>query len=408
MAKTIYPYNSPLVSVVIPAYNAEAFIDQTLESVISQTYRNFEVLVADDGSQDRTAEIVKSVALSDERVILLQQPNKGVAAARNLAIQKAKGKYIAPIDADDVWHPQKLEKQVQIMLETDPSVGLVYAWSVIIDEAGLITKVCQTSDVEGDVYISLLNNYFIGNASTALICRTCLEQVGDYKCQLREQKAQGCEDYDLYLRIARNYQFRVVPEILTGYRQVVGSMSFNDTSMKKSFNLVLAEARQLNPEIPAAIYRWNESNFSLYLAQQAIKSGNYCRTICYLSNAARLDFLPLLYPGFYKLFLKSFFKILTKPVTSLICTEYHPISKFKQKFRFADQVPEVSNLNRVETNKYRRFPRKQRVKLLARRCSQIQQKCRILFQVVGPETTMEKFEEKPKQILVNQRYQDLF
>lgn len=108
--------NLPFVSVIIPAYNAEAFIGRTLESVLAQTYENIEVLVVDDGSRDRTAEIVASFAQKDSRVILLKQQNAGVAAARNLAIEKSRGEYIAPLDADDIWYPSKLDKQVQCIL----------------------------------------------------------------------------------------------------------------------------------------------------------------------------------------------------------------------------------------------------------------------------------------------------
>src|SRR4028118_698519 len=129
--------NQPLVSVIIPAYNAENFIAKTLETVLSQTYQNIEVLVVDDGSPDTTAEIVKSFVENYSRVSLLQQSNAGVAAARNLAIEKSKGEYIAPIDADDIWYPQNIEKQVQCFLDSDPSVGLVYTWSVDIDEDDL-------------------------------------------------------------------------------------------------------------------------------------------------------------------------------------------------------------------------------------------------------------------------------
>ena len=144
--------DKPLVSVIVPAYNAEAYIAHTLNSVLSQTYNNIEVIVVDDGSNDETANIVESIIQSDDRVTLLQQPNSGVAAARNLAIQKSRGEYIAPIDADDIWYPQKIEKQVHCMLHADPSVGLVYAWSVHIDERGLLTGGFNASDIEGDVF----------------------------------------------------------------------------------------------------------------------------------------------------------------------------------------------------------------------------------------------------------------
>ena len=92
----------PLVSVIVPAYNAETYIAQTLNSVLSQTYKNIEVIVVDDGSHDGTTQIVEAIMRRDDRVTLLHQSNSGVAAARNLAIEKSRGEYIAPIDADDI------------------------------------------------------------------------------------------------------------------------------------------------------------------------------------------------------------------------------------------------------------------------------------------------------------------
>ncbi|MGB3294833.1 MAG: glycosyltransferase family 2 protein, partial [Phormidesmis sp.] len=100
----------PLVSVIVPTYNAEAFIAKTLASVLAQTYRHLEVLVVDDGSSDRTPSIVKAMAEQYPRITLLQQPNGGVAIARNAGIKKAQGEFIAPIDADDLWHPEMIEK----------------------------------------------------------------------------------------------------------------------------------------------------------------------------------------------------------------------------------------------------------------------------------------------------------
>jgi len=203
---------TPLVSVIVPAYNAEKFIEKTLSSVLAQTYKNIEVLVVDDGSQDRTAEIIQSFAQIDRRVTLLQQQNAGVAAARNLAIQASRGEYIAPIDADDLWYPQNLEKQVSCMLQAEPSVGLVYSWSVDIDEDELATGGFHASTIQGNVYTTLICHNFLGNASASLIRRDCLQAVGQYNCNLKEQNAQGCEDWELYLHIAERYQYQVVPE----------------------------------------------------------------------------------------------------------------------------------------------------------------------------------------------------
>lgn len=296
----------PLVSVIIPAYNAENFICKTLESVLAQTYTNIEVLVVDDGSLDKTSEIVKSFAQRDNRVILLQQSNQGVATARNLAIAKSKGEYIAPIDADDIWYPQKIEKQVQWLLNSDSSVGLVYAWSAFIDENdGIIGNYnswyyLNINSIEGEVYRKLLYTNFIGNASVPLIRRECFEKVGGYDSELKKHHAQGCEDWDIYLRIAEYYKFRVVREFLIGYRQVNGSMSRSYISMAKSYQLMMLSSRQRHPEIPNYIFHWSASYFQYYLAWQSLKCDDYGNTLLSLYQAIKLDLILLLHPGLYK------------------------------------------------------------------------------------------------------------
>lgn len=344
--------HQPLVSVIIPAYNAERFIGHTLNSVLSQTYQNIEILVVDDGSQDRTAEIVQSIAQNDDRVFLLQQSNAGVAAARNLAIQKSSGQYIAPIDADDIWYHQKLEKQVQCLLEADPSVGLVYAWSVYIDEQGLIIGTYNAHDffyvhnVEGEVYTAMVYRNFIGNASVPLIRRACFDQVGGYNCQLKQQDAQGCEDWDIYLRVAECYQFRVVPEFLIGYRQVTGSMSDNSTSMARSYNLVMLDVQKRHPDIPTAIFNWSGSYFYNYLLGRSYGVGNHWSSIIWLYKALRLDYTLLLRPGVYRAFVTCLLKIAFKPVTSLIWQEHSSWLQFKQQFKFNAQVMTIPDINR--------------------------------------------------------------
>jgi len=323
----------PLISVIIPAYNAEAFISQTLDSVLGQTYHNIEVLVVDDGSQDQTAAIIQGFVHRDSRVTLFQQSNQGVAAARNLAIQKSKGAYIAPIDADDIWYPQKLEKQVQCLATADASVGLVYAWSAYINEKGIRTGGRQDSKREGNIYPPLVYGNLVGNASACLIRRVCFEEVGNYNCQLKAQNAQGCEDWALYLRIAERYQFRVVPEILVGYRQMVGTMSGNHRAMLKSYCLVMAEVRQRHPELPAKLYQWSCSNFYTYLAEQSSRCGNHWGTLFWLSKAVQLDFMPLLLLSTYKKFGTSLLKFTLQPVTGLIWQDHRAWLEFRKKFR---------------------------------------------------------------------------
>jgi glycosyltransferase involved in cell wall biosynthesis len=308
--------NQPLISVIIPAYNAETFLAQTLESVLSQTYQNIEILVVDDGSTDKTAEIVKSFARKDKRVSLLQQSNAGVAAARNLAIEKSRGEYIAPIDADDIWYPQNLEKQVKCLTSSASSVGIVYSWSVDINEQDLLTGGFYNSTIQGEVYTALVYKYFIGNASSSLIRRICFEKIGGYNCKLKLENAQGCEDWELHLRIAEKYQFKVVSEYLVGYRQITSSMSCNFAAMAKSQSLIMADVRQQHPEIPSSIYRWSSSNFYIYLAVKSNRSGNHRSTLSWLYRAFTKDlFMALLRHNLYLLSIESMLKLIVLPPT---------------------------------------------------------------------------------------------
>lgn len=257
--------NFPLVSVIIPAHNAGDFIIETLLSVINQTYQNLEIIVIDDGSQDQTPQIVKNFMKKDSRIMLLQQFNQGVAAARNLGIKNAKGEYIAPLDADDIWYPQKIEKQVKCFLEADNCVGLVYTWSLEIDKEGFLTGGQDVvTEIEKNIFLPLIFINLINTASTPLIRRSCLEVVGNYSDDLKQQNAQGCEDWELYLRIALHYQFRLVPDVLVGYRRVVGSMSRNHDAMAKSMLLTLNKIKEKYSNISHYFLSWSSGNFYRY------------------------------------------------------------------------------------------------------------------------------------------------
>lgn len=322
--------NMPLVSVILAAYNAEIFISRTLDSILSQTYKNIEVIVVDDGSHDKTFEIVESFAKKDPRIILLKQPNAGVAAARNLAIAHSQGEYIAPIDADDIWYPQNIEKQLQCMLEAELSVGLVYAWSIDIDEYDLPTGKNRISTEEGEVCLKLVKRNFIGHASATLIRRACFDNIGGYNTQFRSQNAQGCEDFDLYLRIAEKYKFRVVPEFLIGYRQVVGSMSCNSQAMEKSRHLALVDFQRRNPEIPTTSYKDSWINYYIYLANRSYFAGDHWQAIIWSLKGIKLQ--PKTRSN-YKRLLLSFLKLVAQPVTSLIWSDQRAWLNFKKNFQ---------------------------------------------------------------------------
>lgn len=297
--------DKPLVSVIIPAYNAQAFIAKTLESVTAQTYPNLEILVVDDGSQDLTPQIVQNYIEQDSRIHLFRQSNAGVAAARNLAIQKSQGEFIAPLDSDDIWYPTNIEKQVHCILSSKQDVGVIYSWSIDIDEFGQPTSSTRASMLQGKVFNILLLHDFLANASCTLIRRSCLEDVGGYSCEMKMQNAQGCEDWHLYLKIAHKYQFRVVPEFLVGYRQISNSMSSKCEVMAQSQHFMLQDVKVAIPRFPNLLIGLSKSSFYMYLARQCLQLGNNQEALLWLLKSIKVGFLTtLLRPDFYIIFLK--------------------------------------------------------------------------------------------------------
>jgi glycosyltransferase involved in cell wall biosynthesis len=262
----------PLVSVVIPCHDASGFIGRTLETACGQTYRNLEILVVDDGSTDDTVALVRARMAGDDRIRLILQPNQGVAIARNRAIIEARGDLIAPLDADDLWHPEKIRQQVDRMQACSQEVALVYCWPVNIDEQDTM-RATQVSEepptYEGYVLPALIQQNFIGCASVPLFRRSCALEVGGYDPRLREQDAEGCEDRDLYLKMAERWKFAAVRRFLVGYRVRKGSMSRCVPAMMRSHRFVISEARSRHPEIPPAVFRWSGSRMSAWLAKRS-------------------------------------------------------------------------------------------------------------------------------------------
>ncbi|MBB3310363.1 glycosyltransferase involved in cell wall biosynthesis [Rhizobium sp. BK196] len=263
----------PLVTVVIPAYNAEKTLIDTLESVSNQTYERLEIIVVDDGSQDGTYELATEYRLQDSRIRVLRQENGGVARARNFAIREAAGSYIAPIDADDLWHPCKIELQVQALGNFPEGRAVAYNWYAAIDADDVIFNHSKPVLYKGDVFEIMVLENFIGNGSTPLMPRADVLACGGYDPALRDQKAEGCEDLKLYLALAEKLPFAVVPDFLTGYRFSQGNMSSNAYRMLKSHALVMAEVKTRYPHL-AAIASAAEFDTARWYFNRTIASGD--------------------------------------------------------------------------------------------------------------------------------------
>ena len=264
-----------LVSVVIPAFNAEQTLAATLESVRAQTYPALEIIVVDDGSSDGTAALVERIALQDARIRLFRQDNKGVAAARNAAIAAARGTLIAPIDADDLWHPRKLELQAQVFSKSTVPLGFVYAWSRRIDDRGCATADQGEPRFEGKVFAQLLAYNFLNNASVALFRKRSIVEAGGFDTSLQWNGAHGAEDLALALAIAEREPIGLVPCYLVGYRQVPGAMSADGSRMRRSMELVLSAIEQKRSDLPARLFRTARMHADLYASGLALNERDW-------------------------------------------------------------------------------------------------------------------------------------
>ena len=300
-----------LVSVVVPAFNAVANIRETLNSALAQTYKNLEVIVVDDGSSDDTAAIVEEFVKKDPKVQLVRQTNKGVGDAQNTAIRLARGKYIAPLDADDLWFPEKIEKQVACIERCGPETGLVYCWCKFIDERSAPVGPGITCKFKGRLHHLMILTDIIGNGSVPLFRAAALEKIGLNLTRAEEGGGQGCEDWDLALRVAELFDFGVVPEYLVAYRQTSYSVSLNTAGMEKSYATVMANARQRNRHLSSSLFRWSAGYFSLFLANKCFDFGYYSRCLRHLKDAALANPSLLLRTDLYKKVLKCLLRLAT-------------------------------------------------------------------------------------------------
>ena len=236
------------VGVIVPMYNAERTVGATLESVCGQTHRALDIIVVDDGSTDRSAAIAEDHARRDPRVRVLRQENSGVALARNLGAASTDAQFLAFVDADDLWAPSKIAQQLGVMQEAGPPAGLAYCWFAQIDDEGRVYSLHNRPVAEGLVLQRMCGNNFIGNGSSMMLRRAAFDAAGGFDPSLRARNAQGCEDMLMALRVAEQFEFRVVPQYLVGYRMTNTNMSSDVRQMQRSCEIVLAEFREKHPE----------------------------------------------------------------------------------------------------------------------------------------------------------------
>ena len=244
--------DNPLVSVVIPCYNRETFIADAIESALAQTHQNLEILVVDDGSSDGTETVIKRY-LNDPRVRYFKhETNRGIPAARNTAIRQARGEYVALLDSDDMWLPNKVEAQLRVFSrDLARQVGLVWSDAYFKDnlgntETGGASVPDDIGSLPPEIFLKRLfqQNFII--AQTVMVRRSCFDKVG----LLDEMLTGGSDDYDFWLRLAPHFKFAYVPIPLVVARLHGGNHSDADRQIRDTF-VIVQKATAQNPELAA-------------------------------------------------------------------------------------------------------------------------------------------------------------
>ena len=246
----------PLISIIIPVYNGEKTIQKTIESVLQQTFKDFEIILINDGSQDSTLDVINNI--KDERLRVFSYPNAGVSTSRNRGLALARGEFISFLDADDLWTPDKLETQLKA-LQNNSQAAVAYSWSDWIDESGQFLRSGGHITVNGKVFEHLLVRDFIESGSNPLIRRQALDEVGEF-----EPSVTPAEDWDMWLRLAVRYEFVAVPCVQILYRVSPLTASFNVWKMEagslqtieRAFARVPESLQRLKKETLASRYKY--------------------------------------------------------------------------------------------------------------------------------------------------------
>lgn len=259
---------TPLVSVIIPNYNYARFLPQALDSVLAQSYSNFEIIVVDDGSTDDSKAILRSYG---ERIRWFEQQNQGVSAARNRGVKESRGQLIAFLDADDIWLPLKLERQVQLFLD-NPKLGLVHCGLEEINETGQSLR-ARCDGLDGWVAPQMLlfeRPAILTAGSGAIVPRATFDFVAGFDTRL-----STAADWDFCYRIALRQPVGFVPEVLIQYRIHNINMHSNINVMKHDMLIGYAKAfEQSAPEI-TRLRRRCYGNLHMVLAGSFFRSGAY-------------------------------------------------------------------------------------------------------------------------------------
>jgi glycosyltransferase involved in cell wall biosynthesis len=263
--------NNPLISIITPTYNHACYIGRCIDSLLAQTYSNWEMVIIDDGSTDNTAEVVKSYR--DPRITYLYQKNRGVkelAGTINTGLSKTKGEFVTMLGSDDTWPSYRLEKQIPVF--EDPNVVLCFGYGYLIDEndniLGSVSRPSDLKKVENRPVGSALHDLFLSHfifQPSVLLRRSALEKIGGYL----QPEGLLAEDYPTHMTLALEGEFRYLDLPLANYRMHPGQMTRNHYAgmVETDIPYVLEFFRRLSPEMKQRS-GWTEASLKRALSNR--------------------------------------------------------------------------------------------------------------------------------------------
>ena len=270
---------TPRVSVIMPVYNVEAYVAEAVQSVLDQTFGDFELLIVDDGGSDRSFAICE--AFSDPRISIIQQRNRGLAGARNTGIARARGDYVALLDSDDRWDTQKLALHV-IHLDANPIIGVSYCPSRFIDQQGKPLRQRQNPKLSEITCEDILCRNPVGNGSAAVIRKSVLDAVAfvhhsdsTRACYFDETFRQS-EDIELWIRLALTLdcKFEGIASPLTEYRIVAAGLSTNIIRQYEFWQKMMEKTKVYSREFIGRHGEMARAFQLRYLARRAVQMGD--------------------------------------------------------------------------------------------------------------------------------------
>lgn len=267
--------NEIIVSVVMPVFNTEKYVKSAIDSVLAQTFQKFELLIVDDQGSDQSIAICRTI--KDPRIRIIQQSNRGLAGARNTGIRHARGRYIAFLDSDDLWEPEKLARHVE-HLAVASDVGISFTGARLVDEAGNLLTISQKPDLTGITAAKIFLRNPVGNGSTPVIRRQVFDAIGFVSACTNEvsyfdESFRQSEDIECWMRIALTtaWTFEGLAPPLTRYRINRGGLSANIKAQYKSWLRVRDKVRLIQPDFARKWETAAEAYQLRYLARRAIQ-----------------------------------------------------------------------------------------------------------------------------------------